>query len=315
MTEPPASLRQYDLTLDYYALLGVAPDADAAALKRGYYAMSRQLHPDKNPDNPDAAEQFQAIKVAYDMLTNESLREQYDAVLRQRREQEERVRAMDAAKRKLREDLEDRERAAMRAKRAKLDPRVLNRAAEIERLRSDNARRLRELNRAAVHREGLAASLSERVAAAASPAEHRTVKIKWDASLHPGVDEAALRRLMSAHGAVEEVLVRRGRTRTTGVVQFARVASARAVVAGGTRAHDDAFVKSAEAVSWASGRELPPEAEAGAGTGAGQQQVPDIAAFAHQHGFSMSVDDDVFAQEEAILAAMEATRGARAVNV
>lgn len=48
----------------YYALLGVAVDADAAVVKEAYRRLARELHPDKNMA-PDAKEKFQALGEAY----------------------------------------------------------------------------------------------------------------------------------------------------------------------------------------------------------------------------------------------------------
>ena len=39
---------------DYYEVLNVPQDADAAALKKAYRRVAMKNHPDKNPDNPEA---------------------------------------------------------------------------------------------------------------------------------------------------------------------------------------------------------------------------------------------------------------------
>lgn len=63
----------------YYDLLGVPHDASAAAIKKAYYKLAVQVHPDKNPDDPEAQSKFQAIGQAYQVLSNEQLRARYDA--------------------------------------------------------------------------------------------------------------------------------------------------------------------------------------------------------------------------------------------
>lgn len=64
---------------EYYDALEVAPAATAGEIKRAYYLLARKLHPDKNPDDPEAHQKFQRIGEAYQVLSDESLRRKYDA--------------------------------------------------------------------------------------------------------------------------------------------------------------------------------------------------------------------------------------------
>ena len=63
---------------DLYTTLGVARGADEGAIKKAYRKLAKELHPDKNKDNPKATERFSEVTRAYDLLSDKDKRAQYD---------------------------------------------------------------------------------------------------------------------------------------------------------------------------------------------------------------------------------------------
>ena len=63
---------------DPYSILGVSKGADAKAIKAAYRALAKELHPDKNKDNPKASERFSDVTRAYDLLSDAQKRAQFD---------------------------------------------------------------------------------------------------------------------------------------------------------------------------------------------------------------------------------------------
>jgi DnaJ-class molecular chaperone len=63
---------------DLYSQLGVKRDASEAEIKKAYRKLAKELHPDKNKDNPKATERFAKVTQAYDLLTDKDKRARYD---------------------------------------------------------------------------------------------------------------------------------------------------------------------------------------------------------------------------------------------
>src|SRR5919202_1759310 len=68
---------------DYYAVLGVAPDADEQTIKQTYRKLARQYHPDVNPGDKAAEERFKEINEAYEALSDPEKRQKYDQLRQQ----------------------------------------------------------------------------------------------------------------------------------------------------------------------------------------------------------------------------------------
>jgi DnaJ-class molecular chaperone len=63
---------------DPYATLGVQRGADEKAIKSAYRKLAKELHPDRNKDNPKAAERFSDVTKAYDLLNDKDKRAKFD---------------------------------------------------------------------------------------------------------------------------------------------------------------------------------------------------------------------------------------------
>jgi len=66
------------LEKDFYAVLGVGRSASANEIKKSYRRLARELHPDHNPGDKEAEERFKNVSEAYDVLSDDKRRKEYD---------------------------------------------------------------------------------------------------------------------------------------------------------------------------------------------------------------------------------------------
>ena len=71
---PGESVKESEL----YDVLGVPTDASAGQIRKAYFKLAKELHPDKNVDDPEAHNKFQAVGEAYQVLSSDELRKKYD---------------------------------------------------------------------------------------------------------------------------------------------------------------------------------------------------------------------------------------------
>lgn len=70
------------LDKDFYEVLGVDEDASQADIKKAYRRLAQKLHPDANPDDPQAEQRFKEVSEAYSVLSNTKKRKEYDELRR-----------------------------------------------------------------------------------------------------------------------------------------------------------------------------------------------------------------------------------------
>jgi len=208
--------------LDLYELLGVEVTSDEKTIKKAYRKKALTCHPDKNPDDKKAIELFHQLSDALEVLTDENTRKAYDNVLKARKAQEIRVRAMDAKRQKLKDKLDKGEKLHEQEMEMKMDEEA-KLAAEIERLRKEGSRQLEE-EQEAMKRQ-MAEEARVKVADAATSGAAR-LKVRWDRKVVSWpYDKDNLVSIFSKYGEVTAVVVN-SKKGGSALVEFANLTEA-----------------------------------------------------------------------------------------
>ncbi|CAJ1073791.1 dnaJ homolog subfamily C member 17 [Xyrichtys novacula] len=229
------------LKMDLYGLLDIDSTATTTEIKKAYRKKALTCHPDKNPDNPQAVELFHQLSQALEVLTDAAAKAAYDKICAAKKQAEERNRKLDDKRKKIKLDLEARERLAESQTQEEVQTRTLE--EEIVRLREEGSRQLEEeqrLIREQIQREREAQQQQQ--TGGYTPASSRVegssnvtpkLKLKWkckkDDETNGGYSQDVLFRLLQKYGDVLHVIVS-SKKKGSALVEFATVRAAELAV-------------------------------------------------------------------------------------
>ncbi|XP_074773961.1 dnaJ homolog subfamily C member 17 isoform X2 [Athene noctua] len=225
------------LELDLYGLLGVGEKASEKEVKKAYRQKALTCHPDKNPDNPRAAEVFHQLSQALAVLTDAAARAAYDRVRKAKKQAAERTQKLDEKRKKVKLDLEAREREAQAHESEEEEIRITRTLEqEIIRLREEGSRQLEEQQRLIqeqirLEREQHVQGRQERNGAEGKITPK--LKLKWkcgkEDETRGGYSKDVLLQILQKYGDVLNLLISSRKTGSA-VVEFATVKAAEMAV-------------------------------------------------------------------------------------
>ncbi|KAF1880524.1 hypothetical protein Lal_00011583 [Lupinus albus] len=214
-----------DVNVDHYSVLGLPSGEEGAKLSekditKAYRSKARELHPDKRPDDPNAASNFQSLSASYDILKDDKARKLFDDLLRVKRDhqrrQSQRELHRDGKRRKMVSDLERRERDAF-----SVDPAAKEREEEerIARRLKEEIARIRAMH---ARKEGpvVAPKAEAKKESGVELDQEKVLKVSWE---KVGDDYSAdrLKELFSEFGEVEDVVIKGNKKKGSALVVMA----------------------------------------------------------------------------------------------
>mmetsp|Transcript_29845 Transcript_29845/g.41226 ORF Transcript_29845/g.41226 Transcript_29845/m.41226 type:complete len:294 (+) Transcript_29845:84-965(+) len=195
---------------DLYELLSLKflPSTSREEIKAAYRKRAKVLHPDKNRDDPDAAEKFQELNKAFEILYDEEKRKQYDQNCKAKLQKKKQLAEMDEELRKRKLDLERKENEAKKRKVGIRSPRELEKLREQHILQENIQRQQRaeedEWNRFKQMQEKIKISRDKKMAP--TPQKEGKLLVDWSNPHHQGpYSSSHLISLFSRWGTVSDV--------------------------------------------------------------------------------------------------------------
>ncbi|KAL1513110.1 hypothetical protein ABEB36_002572 [Hypothenemus hampei] len=203
--------------MDLYEILNIDSSSSTTEIKKAYRKNALQCHPDKNPDDAEAAKKFHQLSKILEILTDEAARSAYDKVLKGKKLAALRHRELDSKRRKLKEDLEAREKSAVGFKQGKSEAQKLK--EEIERLRKEGSKEVEE----EIQNVLKAVREEKNKVETQWDSSNNRIKIKWHTEKkdpnNGGYTPELLHRFLSKYGEIQ-ALVMSPKKRGSALVEF-----------------------------------------------------------------------------------------------
>ncbi|XP_066928463.1 dnaJ homolog subfamily C member 17-like [Clytia hemisphaerica] len=216
-------------SVNYYEILGCTQESSQKEILKAYRKKALTCHPDKNPDNPKAADLFIELSEAFKILTDSEAKAAFDKVLAAKEKARLRTKAFDVKRKKFKEDLEKRENAAQQEKEIDIDA-AEKLAAEIKRLREEGSRLLKE------QQEIIEKQLKEDAKNKATTTNEDLLpklKVKWKAKKtdhdNGGYDENILKEIFQQFGVVTAVVIS-VKKNGLAIIEYAKPSHARVAI-------------------------------------------------------------------------------------
>ncbi|THU98541.1 DnaJ-domain-containing protein [Dendrothele bispora CBS 962.96] len=196
-----------DEDINPYELLSVKPEATEQEIRKAYRQRSLKVHPDRNPNNPDAAKQFHELTQASELLLDPLRRLALDTKLRAKQARAERFKGYDNKRKHLLEELEEREREFKKS-RVEKQKQEAAQFQEAEKIKEEGRRMVEEKQKRMEQeleeqKEKQRQAEQELQPPALEPTD-TTIRIKWTVADHPDLSTPqAIASLFSSFGEID----------------------------------------------------------------------------------------------------------------